>query len=68
MADEEAAFAAKSVTIPAPPEDGLGTLPPPDGFEWAYCPAKKRGMIINGEKPPAAAGAGMEQDGQPPLA
>ena len=51
-------MAAKSVTIPPPPEDGLGTLPPPDGYPWAYCPAKRMGLIVNGEKPPVAEGQG----------
>ena len=42
------------MTIPAPPADGFGSLAPPDGFPWAYCPAKRDGMIVNGEGPPQA--------------
>ena len=32
-------------------------LAPPDGFTWAYCPAKREGMIVNGEEPLAPEGA-----------
>ena len=48
-AEKAAELAAKSVTIPAPPADGFGNLAPPDGYNWAYCPAKREGMIVNGE-------------------
>lgn len=60
---------AQSVTIPSPPEDGLGTLPPPEGYPSAYCPAIREGKVINGKMPEgyAAPGAdGAAQAGQIP--
>jgi len=38
--------AAQVANIPAPPQDGLGSLRPPDGFPWAYCPDLKAGKVL----------------------
>ena len=59
-------MAAEAVTIPDPPGDGLGALPPPDGWPAAYCPALRQGKIVNGVRPEGAP-AGVAQDGQPPV-
>jgi len=49
-ARREAEEKAKYVDIPEPPQTelNLGSLPPPDGFPSAYCPALREGRIITG--------------------